>query len=151
MSVHMNIENMVETKLLRRILVVMRLAHYVAVGPLYDNLSLLTVMRTQWVLALLGLMDTKIRPYVTLLPDGTADLWMKKILFVPLMHFPTLCASIPMPFDNAVVQVPLLGTCISFVYPYVFPVAGSSTPWKATAPSPMASTVWLARVIELRG
>ena len=73
MSAHMNIASMVETTLLRRILVDMRLAHSVAVGPSYDILSPPTVIRTQSVLALLGLMDTIIHPYVTLLPAGTAD------------------------------------------------------------------------------
>ena len=37
------------------------------------------------------------------------------------------------------------------MYPYVFPVAGSSTPWKATAPSPTAPTAWLEHVRENRG
>ena len=73
MSAHMNIASMVETTLLRRILVDTRLAHSVAVGPSYDILSPPTVIRTQSVLALLGLMDTIIHPYVTLLPAGTAD------------------------------------------------------------------------------
>ena len=34
----MNIASMVETTLLRRILVVTRLAHFVVVGPLHDSL-----------------------------------------------------------------------------------------------------------------
>ena len=49
------------------------------------------------------------------------------------------------------VQVSLLGPHISCVYPWVFPVAGSSTPWKATSPSPTVSTVWLACARERRG
>ena len=35
--------------------------------------------------------------------------------------------------------------------PLCFPVAGSSTPWKVTAPSPTVSTVWFARAHERRG
>ena len=58
----MNIARMAETKLLMRILVVIRLAHCVAVGPSYESLSPPTVMRTRWVSALLVLMDTTIRP-----------------------------------------------------------------------------------------
>ena len=57
----MNIAMMVKTTLLRRILVVIRLEHCVAVGPSYERLSPPTVMRTRWVSALMGLMDTKIR------------------------------------------------------------------------------------------
>ena len=40
---------------------------------------------------------------------------------------------------------------MSWVYPWFFPVAGSSTPWKATSPSPTVSTIWLACARERRG
>ena len=60
MSVHINIANMVETTLLRRILVVIRIAHYVAVGPSYESLSPPTVMHTWCVSVLLGLIDMTI-------------------------------------------------------------------------------------------
>ena len=49
------------------------------------------------------------------------------------------------------VQVSLSGPHISCVCPWFFPVVGSSTPWKATAPSPTVSTVWLACAHERRG
>ena len=62
MSAHINISKMVETTIMRRILVVIRLAHCVAVGPLYKSLSPPTVMRTQCVSVLLGLIDTTIHP-----------------------------------------------------------------------------------------
>ena len=62
MSAHINISKMLETILLRRILVVIRLAHCVAVGPSYKSLSPPTVMHTWCVSALLVLIDTKIRP-----------------------------------------------------------------------------------------
>ena len=73
MYVHMNIASTVETALLRMILAVVIIAHCVVVGPSYDSLFPPTVMWTRWVLALLGLMDTTILPYVTLLPAGTTD------------------------------------------------------------------------------
>ena len=147
----MNISRMVETTLFRRILVVTRLAHCVALRPSYDSLSPPTVMRTQWVLAMLGLMDTTIFPYVTLLPAGTDDLCMKKKVLVPLTRFPTPCAKLSILLENAVVQVPLSGTRISCVYSWVFPMAGSKTPWKETANSPTSSTVWLDQVRHQRG
>ena len=56
-----------------------------------------------------------------------------------------------MSLDKAVVQVSLLGPHMSWVYPWVFLVVGSSTPWKETATSPMVSTVWLACAREHRG
>ena len=59
---HINISKIVETTLLRRIVVVIRLAHCVAVGPSYESLSPLAVMRTWCVSVLLGLIDTKIFP-----------------------------------------------------------------------------------------
>ena len=62
MSAHMNRARMVETTLLRKILVVLKLAHCVAVGPSNESLSPPTVMRTLCASALLGLMGTKIRP-----------------------------------------------------------------------------------------
>ena len=62
MSTHINIDNVVETALLRRILVLIRLAHCVAVGPLYEIISPPTVMRNRCVSVLLGLLDTAIRP-----------------------------------------------------------------------------------------
>ena len=58
MSAHINISNIVETTLLSRILVMIRLAHFVAVGPSYESLSPPLVMHTRWVSALLGLIDT---------------------------------------------------------------------------------------------
>ena len=73
MSTHINIASMVKTTLLRRILVLMRLVHCVAVGPFYDSFLPLTVMRNWWFSDLLRLMDTTIHPYVTLFPAGTAD------------------------------------------------------------------------------
>ena len=48
------------------------------------------------------------------------------------------------------VQVPFSVPRIRCVYPWVFPVAGSSTPWKAAALSPTVSTVWLACARERR-
>ena len=120
----------------------MRLSNCVVVSPLYYSLLPPTVIQTRWVLALLGLTDTK---------NGTADRWMKKIVFVPLTWLDTPCTSIPMPFENSVAQVPLSGPRIIWVYPFVFPVAGSSTPWKATASSPTPSTIWLTYVCEPRG
>ena len=68
-----------------------------------------------------------------------------------MTRFPTPCASLPRSLENAVVQVYLLGTRISCVYPWFFPVEGLSTPWKATEPSPTVSTVWLACAHERRG
>ena len=62
MSAHINIANMVETKLLRSILVVIRIIHCVAVGPSYEILSPPMLMRTWCVSVLFGLIDTKIRP-----------------------------------------------------------------------------------------
>ena len=56
-----------------------------------------------------------------------------------------------MSLEKAVVQVLLLGPRISCVYPWVFPVVGSSTHWKAMVPSPTVSTVWLACARERRG
>ena len=64
---------MVETTLLSSILVVMRLAHFVAVVPSYDSLLLPTVMQKRWVSVLLVLMDTTILQYGALLLAGTAD------------------------------------------------------------------------------
>ena len=142
---------MVETTLLRRILVVIRLAHCVAVGPFYESLSPPMVMRARWVSALLNLIDTEICPQVTRFPAGTSEWWTKKMVLVPLTRFPTPCASLPRSLENAVVQVYLLGTRISCVYPWFFPVEGLSTPWKATEPSPTVSTVWLACAHERRG
>ena len=75
---------------------------------------------------------------------------MKKMVFFPLTQFPTPCASLPRLLEEAVVQVSLLGPRISCVYPWVFPVAGSSTPWKATAPSSTVSTVWFTCAREHR-
>ena len=115
MSAHMNISRRVETTLLRRICVVMRLAHFVAVDPSYDSLLPLTVMWNRWVLDLLVLMETMIYPYATLLPAGTADMCMNKIVLVPLTRFPTHCAILKILLDNAVVQVPLSGLHISCV------------------------------------
>ena len=74
----------------------MILARCVAVGPLYDSLFPPTVMQMKWVLSLLGLTNTTIRPYVNLLPAGTAGRRMKKIVFPPLMSLPTPCSSLPM-------------------------------------------------------
>ena len=48
----------------------MRLAHCVEVGTLYDSLCLPKVIRNRWVSDFLGLMDTTIRPYATLLNAG---------------------------------------------------------------------------------
>ena len=62
MSAHINIAKMVDTTLLRSILVVIRLTHCVAVGPSYESFSPLKVMRNQCVSVLLGLIDTSIRP-----------------------------------------------------------------------------------------
>ena len=76
---------------------------------------------------------------------------MKKILFVPSTRLPIPYARLPMSSDKAIVQVPLSGPRISCVYPWVFPVAGSSILWKATAPSPTVYTVWLACAHERRG
>ena len=76
---------------------------------------------------------------------------MNKIVFVPFMRFPTPFAILPMSLENAIVQVPLSGPRISCMYPKLFPVAGSSTSWKATVPPPMFSTLWLACVHERRG
>ena len=45
----------------------------------------------------------------------------------------------------------LSGLRMSWIYPWLFPVAGSSTPWKETAPSTMVSTVWLACARDRRG
>ena len=56
-----------------------------------------------------------------------------------------------MSLEKAMVQESLLGPRMSWVYPWVFPVVGSSTPWKATAPYPMVYTVWLACAIVSRG
>ena len=53
--------------------------------------------------------------------------------------------------DKVVVQVSSSGPHMSWVYPWVFTVVGSSTPWKATAPSPIVSTVCLACTRERRG
>ena len=53
--------------------------------------------------------------------------------------------------ENAVVHVTLSGPRISCMYPWIFPVAGPSTPWKVTEPSPTASTVWLTCACEHRG
>ena len=73
------------------------------------------------------------------------------MVLLPLTRFPTPCASLPMSLENAVVQVSLSGPRMSWVHPWVFPVVGSITPWKATSPSPMVSTVWLAFACERRG
>ena len=73
MSEHMNIAGMVETTLLRRILIMMRLTQFVSMDPLYNSVLPPTMMRTRWFLALLGLMDTTICPYITVFPSGTAD------------------------------------------------------------------------------
>ena len=62
MSAHINISNMVETIMLRMILVVIRLENCALVGPSYDSLLPPKVMHTRWVSALLGLIDTKIHP-----------------------------------------------------------------------------------------
>ena len=75
------------------------------------------MIRTRCVSVLLGLIDTQIRPWVTLLPAGTPEQWMNKMVFVPLMRFPTPFYSLPMSLENAVVQVPLSGPLISCVYP----------------------------------
>ena len=53
--------------------------------------------------------------------------------------------------EKAVVQVYLSGLHMIWVYPWVFPVVGSSTPLKETAPSLTVSTVWLACECERRG
>ena len=73
------------------------------------------------------------------------------MVLVPLTQFPTPCAILPMSLENAVVQLSLSGPLMTWVYPWVFPVVGSSTPLKAKATSPMVSTVWLACVRERRG
>ena len=73
------------------------------------------------------------------------------MVLVPLTRFPTPCASLTMSLEKAVVQVYLLGPRTIWVYPWVFPVAGSSTPWKATAFYLMVSTIWLSCVRERRG
>ena len=128
-----------------------RLEHCVSVVPLYESLPPPTLMRTWCVSVLLGLIDMTIRPEVNLLTVGTPEQWMKNMLFVPLIPFPTSCASLPMSLENFVVQVPFSGPRISCVYPWFFPVAGSNTPWKATAPPPAVSTVWLDCVCEHKG
>ena len=76
---------------------------------------------------------------------------MLNMVFSPLTRFPTPCTRLPMSSEKAVVQVPLSDPRISCEYPWVFPVAGSSTPWKSTAPSPTVSTVWLACARDCRG
>ena len=43
------------------------------------------------------------------------------------------------------------GSMYQLRVPLNFSVTGSSTPWKVMAPSPMAFTVWLAHVREIRG
>ena len=96
MYVQINIAKMVETTLLRRIFVLIRLAHCVAVGPSYEILSPPSAMRTLCVSVLLVLIDTKICTKANLLPAGTPDRWMKKMVFVLLMRFPTPCFSLPM-------------------------------------------------------
>ena len=85
-------------------------------GLLYDILLPPIVMRTWWVSDLLGLMATTIHPDMTLLPAGTADLCMKKIVLVPLTRFPKTSASLPMLLENAVTHVPLPGPHMSYVY-----------------------------------
>ena len=120
----MNISRSFETTLLRRTFLVIRLAHCVVLWTFYDRLLPLTVMQIRWFLDLLGLIDTTIRPYVTLLHSGTAYLCMKKIMFVPLVWFPTPWANLPMSLDNDVVQVHLLGPGMSCVYPWVFSCGG---------------------------
>ena len=62
MSAHINIAKMVETILLSWIFVVIRLVHFVEVGPSYEILSPLTEMCTRCVPVLLGLIDTTIHP-----------------------------------------------------------------------------------------
>ena len=115
MSTHKNRVRMVETTLLRRILVLIRLAHCVAMGLSYESLSHPTVMRNRCVSAFLVLIDTKICPYVALLPAGNLEWLMKKMVFVPLTRFPTPCASLTISLDKTVVQVPLSGPLISYV------------------------------------
>ena len=56
-----------------------------------------------------------------------------------------------MSLENDLVQVYFLGPSFRFLYSYIFPVAGSSTPWKAMVPSHMALTSRLACVRECRG
>ena len=73
MYTHMKITSTVDIKVLRRILVVMILAHCMIVYPYYDSVLLPMVIRNRWVLPLLGLMDTTICPYITLLPAWTSD------------------------------------------------------------------------------
>ena len=147
----MNRSRMVETTLLRRILVVIRRAHCVAVGPLYESFSPPLEMCTWCVSAFLGLIDTTICPYLTILPAGTPDWWINKVLFFPLMRFHTPSANLSISLENDVVQVPLSGMRISYMYPCVFPVARSIIPWKEMAPSPAVSTVCLACAHDRRG
>ena len=96
MSAHIKISNMAENTLLMRILVVIRLAHCVVLDPSYESLSPPTVMRNQCVSVFLGLIVMTIRPYVTLLPARTPERWIKKMVFVPLMRFPTSFTSLTM-------------------------------------------------------
>ena len=83
MLAHMNIMSNFDTTMLSRNFVVMRLAHFMAVGPSYDSLSLLMVMRMQRVLALFFLIETIIPPYVTLLPAGTSDQRINRTCLYP--------------------------------------------------------------------
>ena len=68
----MNIAIMVDTTLLSRTFVLIRIKKCAAVVPSYNSLLPMTVMQMRRVLALLGLMDTTIYPYVNIFPSGTS-------------------------------------------------------------------------------
>ena len=66
------------------------------------------------------------------------------------MRFSAPCTSLLMSLENALVQDLFAGPRISFLYPYIFPVVRSRTPWKSTAPSHTDSTTRLDRARDHR-
>ena len=72
-----------------------------------------------------GLMLHTIFPYVVLdVLNGTSDFGLKNIVFVPLIRFPTPCASLPNSFAYKRSQIIFSGPLSNFLYCMGFPVSG---------------------------
>ena len=101
----------VDMVMLSRHFVVVKLAQWVVVAPGKLRWSPPTVTWTRFTSALVGLMEEKIRAYVTLRTWGIADFAIKKTVLVPFCtRLPTPWARRPKSLASALIQVSPLGT-----------------------------------------
>ena len=128
MSAHMNFAFFVDNTLLKMSLAVMISDVGVVTSPGKLIKFPPTVSMVQCSSAFCGLILAKVLPYVTVLPDSTFPLGMKKMVFVPdNILVPTPCASRTILFANEFYQMDLVGPLIRCLYSSDSPVVGSIT------------------------